>query len=542
MARTPKHPSHLPRINTNRSNIAALTTRVDDLEAAGGGGGGSFSAGYRFSDSTAATDPGNERARLDNGVYASVTAAYLDDTARNPTFDMGALFQTINIGDRLFVQQDNDSTRSAIYVITGVTDNVGWWTFDLSYLDDGGGPMIANNANVSFGFIFEGNHKQHNDNATTDPGATDDADAGYEVGSVWINVTTDEAFMCLDATASAAVWKSLTDQGPLNNFSASTDPGVGDDSNDDYEVGSFWVNTTTDRAFQAMDVSVGAAVWKVITPEFLNNTTAIVDPVVGDDNLDGYARGSIWTNTVSEEAFMCLNPASGAAVWKVITPEILHNQDATTDPGAGDDSGDGYERGSHWINQTSDEAFICLDATAAAAVWKSVTDTGGAAVLPVFYFRADDMVSSNTANWAINGNAPMAVDSNDSSLRVRLSDDTLVEGFGTGEIHIPATATNMQVFTTARADVTPGGAVTAKGDAYFREILDGGAWNAVEELTDIDLGANENFVQDVTDQTIAAWGLTVDTTYELQIVRDSADGGDDLSGFLAWKSIRVEFT
>lgn len=41
---------------------------------------------------------------------------------------------------------------------------------------------------------------------TTDPGASNDSTQGYAVGSVWINTTDDRAWICVDATASAAVW------------------------------------------------------------------------------------------------------------------------------------------------------------------------------------------------------------------------------------------------------------------------------------------------------------------------------------------------
>jgi len=45
--------------------------------------------------------------------------------------------------------------------------------------------------------------------ATAAPAVTDDADNGYQVGSVWINLTTDNVYMCADATAGAAVWRQL---------------------------------------------------------------------------------------------------------------------------------------------------------------------------------------------------------------------------------------------------------------------------------------------------------------------------------------------
>jgi hypothetical protein len=45
--------------------------------------------------------------------------------------------------------------------------------------------------------------------ATTDPSTTSDSAAGYSVGSRWVNTSTRVAYVCLDATASAAVWNRL---------------------------------------------------------------------------------------------------------------------------------------------------------------------------------------------------------------------------------------------------------------------------------------------------------------------------------------------
>ncbi|RMG20126.1 MAG: hypothetical protein D6732_29035, partial [Methanobacteriota archaeon] len=42
--------------------------------------------------------------------------------------------------------------------------------------------------------------------AITNPGATDDSSAGYNVGSRWFNTTTGESYVCVDATAGAAKW------------------------------------------------------------------------------------------------------------------------------------------------------------------------------------------------------------------------------------------------------------------------------------------------------------------------------------------------
>ena len=55
--------------------------------------------------------------------------------------------------------------------------------------------------------------------------------------------------------------KAITEILALDNLSAITDPGVGDDINDGYIVGSRWVNTLTQDGFVNIDNSAGAAVW-----------------------------------------------------------------------------------------------------------------------------------------------------------------------------------------------------------------------------------------------------------------------------------------
>ncbi len=52
--------------------------------------------------------------------------------------------------------------------------------------------------------------RQHNLTATTDPTVNDDSGAGYEPLSKWVNTSTGEVFVCLDATAGAANWQLST--------------------------------------------------------------------------------------------------------------------------------------------------------------------------------------------------------------------------------------------------------------------------------------------------------------------------------------------
>lgn len=59
---------------------------------------------------------------------------------------------------------------------------------------------------------------------------------------------------------------------------------------------------------------------------------------------------------------------------------LKNNLTATTDPTVNDDSSAGYGPLSCWVNLTSDKAFVCVDDSVGAAVWKETTQSGGASV------------------------------------------------------------------------------------------------------------------------------------------------------------------
>jgi hypothetical protein len=54
-------------------------------------------------------------------------------------------------------------------------------------------------------------------------------------------------------------WQTVNDI--KNNFSAVTDPTAGDDSADNYQIGSIWINTNQSTIFIALDVTLANAVW-----------------------------------------------------------------------------------------------------------------------------------------------------------------------------------------------------------------------------------------------------------------------------------------
>jgi hypothetical protein len=77
--------------------------------------------------------------------------------------------------------------------------------------------------------------------ATTSPTVNDDEGDGYDIGSVWFDISSDTGYVCLDATSGAAIWKITTDtyssssplttKGDILTYSA-TDVRLGVGSND----------------------------------------------------------------------------------------------------------------------------------------------------------------------------------------------------------------------------------------------------------------------------------------------------------------------
>jgi len=74
-----------------------------------------------------------------------------------------------------------------------------------------------------------------------------------------------------------------------HNISATTAPAVGDDSDDNYEPGSTWTDTTNDNFYVCVDASVGAAVWYEVadtsTAQTFTNKT-LTSPTINGSNLN----------------------------------------------------------------------------------------------------------------------------------------------------------------------------------------------------------------------------------------------------------------
>lgn len=114
----------------------ARATKLDGLESA------SSLYSFNFLTATTATDPGSGNFKFDNSTVASVTAIYFDDLAASG-IDFSAVFGSLVVGSEITFEQVDDHSKAAIFEITSITDNTGWWTLGVTYRDDVGSLFTA---------------------------------------------------------------------------------------------------------------------------------------------------------------------------------------------------------------------------------------------------------------------------------------------------------------------------------------------------------------------------------------------------------------
>jgi len=118
---------------------------------------------------------------------------------------------------------------------SGYLSDTDWDTFNGKLATDGSGASLSA-IPLDADFTTVGRMRRtgagaynsfvDNWNASDAPDADDDTTGGYTVGSIWIDTTADKAYVCLDATDTAAVWTEVTQAG--GGFDASGTPATDD--------------------------------------------------------------------------------------------------------------------------------------------------------------------------------------------------------------------------------------------------------------------------------------------------------------------------
>ena len=102
-----------------------------------------------------------------------------------------------------------DTTRGAITIKRGSTADTDNILEGKNAADATTFGVTGNGKVTASGEVLSANTKKAKLDATTAPTADDDSGDGYEVGSIWVDVTGDATYICVDATATAAVWNAI---------------------------------------------------------------------------------------------------------------------------------------------------------------------------------------------------------------------------------------------------------------------------------------------------------------------------------------------
>lgn len=120
-------------------NVVPIASSKDNL----------LSGEYAFSTATSATDPGVGGLRLNNATASMATALYIDQLSYTKA-NMDNAFTAMRIGDIITIQNKSDGSSAVRYRLTSgpPTNNVGWWSFAVEWVDSSGSFSLWANSTI----------------------------------------------------------------------------------------------------------------------------------------------------------------------------------------------------------------------------------------------------------------------------------------------------------------------------------------------------------------------------------------------------------
>ena len=140
----------------------------------------------------------------------------------------------------------------------------------------------------------------------TDPTASEN----LPKGTIWVNDNTGVLFVCTDDTKDNNVWTPISGSADNNVVHSDNDPTV----SENLPKGTVWINDTTGQMFVCVDDTQDNNVWKAI-PLIVHNIT---DPSASE-NLP---QGTVWINDTTGQIFVCKDDTQNNNVWQAIPLNI----------------------------------------------------------------------------------------------------------------------------------------------------------------------------------------------------------------------------
>lgn len=126
------------------------------------------------------TNPGAGNFNYDNSISSSIANIIISNTTAGG-LDITNLFSNIKSGHQLYVQQKTDSSKSGLFLVSGIlTNNNGWFTIPVSPISFANGGYPSNNKPCLFAII---------NNTTITTGSS------YPITSSWANSSLSASYV-----------------------------------------------------------------------------------------------------------------------------------------------------------------------------------------------------------------------------------------------------------------------------------------------------------------------------------------------------------
>ncbi len=164
----------------------------------------------------------------------------------------------------------------------------------------------------------------------------------------------------------------------FNKYDAVLAPVASNDIREGYNIGSNWIDTNDDKSYICLDPTKNTAIWKETTPNVGVFTTDDVTEGVTNlyfTNLRVNTNIDVAASTIHRSRTDNPHNVTKAQVGLANVANLKVNLFGTVSPSAINDSSQGYNVGSRWIDIVNDEEYVCVDDFFLAAVWKKTSAT-----------------------------------------------------------------------------------------------------------------------------------------------------------------------
>lgn len=113
----------------------------------------SFAASWKFDDNTVKADPGSGQCRFNAATKAATTSIYISDETAGG-LNISVLMERLVAGESFIVHESGDSSRVALYTLDAdATNEGGWRTLSVTFVDEGDGGKFRNGRTLLFDFF-----------------------------------------------------------------------------------------------------------------------------------------------------------------------------------------------------------------------------------------------------------------------------------------------------------------------------------------------------------------------------------------------------